>query len=111
MQKIQTLVLAAAFVLAANVARAENDGSGKEVKQAAASQNETWCDKVFSRGKLYRNDDNPIIEEFDLTGRLQLDFYHVDAEAGKPDKNGEVDFFEIRRFRLGEDAWLFERHL
>ena len=45
------------------------------------------------------------------TRRLQLDYYHVGADSGKPSKYGEVGFFEIRRFRIGEDAWFADRHL
>jgi phosphate-selective porin OprO and OprP len=112
MTKTHLLMLAAAFALAMNVAQAQDAAaSGKETKQITAAEADSWCDKIFGLGKIYKDDTNPFIEEFDITGRLQLDYYHVDADSGKPSKNGTVDYFEIRRFRLGEDAWFADRHL
>jgi phosphate-selective porin OprO/OprP len=105
-------MLVAALALTTNVVQAQDAAaSGKDVKQVTATQADNWCDKIFGLGKLYKDDSNPFIEEFDLTGRLQVDYYHVDAEHGTPSKNGKVDFFEIRRFRLGEDAWFADRHI
>ena len=77
----------------------------KVPNDAVAPKEQTLCDKIFGLGQLYKDDTNPIIEEFDFTGRFQIDYFHVDSSKGNN------DFFEIRRFRLGEDAFLFNRHL
>ena len=111
------LSISAAFAFTTTLAQAQNAAaSGTDSKEITAAQitapTDTWdCERIFALGKLYRDDSNPVIEEFDLTGRMQVDYYHVDASSGVPPKNGEVDFFEMRRFRLGEDAWFGDRHL
>lgn len=69
------------------------------------SKEQSVFDKVWGLPVLYRNDDNGFIEEFDFTGRLQLDYFNVDSNKG------DTDFFEIRRFRLGLDSWFADRHL
>lgn len=103
---------AAAIAFATNAVYAQDAAlSRTDPKQVTTLQDNCLCDKVFGLGKLYRDDNNPFIEEFDLTGRLQIDYYHVGESSGLPSKYDEVDFFEIRRLRLGEDAWLAERHL
>lgn len=71
----------------------------------AGSQDESALDKIWALPVLYKNDDNQILEEFDLTGRFQTDYFHVDSSKG------DRDFLEIRRFRLGVDSWFAGRHL
>jgi phosphate-selective porin OprO/OprP len=65
---------------------------------------ETTFDKIWSAGTFYKDNSNPIIEEFDFIGRYQMDFFDVSSDKGN------TDFTEIRRFRLGEDAFFFNRH-
>jgi len=62
-------------------------------------------DQIWSAAKFYKDDSNHIIEEFDFTGRFQMDYFNVDSDKGNN------DFTEIRRFRLGEDAFFFDRHV
>jgi hypothetical protein len=99
---------AAALSLAPHAAQAQD---AKQIAAPVAPKEESLCDRLTNLGKLYRDDSNPFVEEFDLTGRLQMDYYHVDADSGIPSKNAEVGSFEIRRLRLGEDAWFAGRHL
>jgi hypothetical protein len=106
------LPLAAACSFLTNATYAQNViVSGTDAKQVATPKEESFCDKVFGLGRLYRNDSNPFVEELDFTGRMQIDYYHVNADSEAPSKNAEVGYFEIRRFRMGEDAWFAERHL
>jgi len=111
------LSLATAFVFSTNLAQAQNAAaSGTDSKEITPAQitgpTDAWdCERIFALGKLYRNDSNPVIEEFDITGRLQMDFYHSGASTGPASKYKEADFFEFRRFRIGEDAFLADRHL
>jgi hypothetical protein len=65
---------------------------------------QTTFDRIWSAGTLYKDNSNPLLEELDFFGRLQMDSYNVDSHKGNN------DFTEIRRFRLGEDAFFFDRH-
>lgn len=62
-----------------------------------------WCDALQSIGKLYKNPDNPLIQEFKIFGRLHYQGAWVDGE----DVNGN-DFDdahdEFRRVRFGASA-------
>jgi hypothetical protein len=62
-------------------------------------------DKLWDLPTLYKNNQNPFIEEFDFTGRLQVDYFNVESTRGS------TEFFEIRRFRLGFDSWFANRHM
>jgi len=62
-------------------------------------------DRIWSLATLYKNDQNPVLEELDFTGRLQFDYYNVTSDQG------DNNFFEIRRFRLGGDSWWADRHV
>jgi len=85
---------------------------------------ETAMDKAWSAFTLYKDDNNPILQEFSLQGRLQLQYAdgdangHFDIEDFKAgsDKNSETvwgDKFEARRARIGFKSkwfqnWKFE---
>jgi hypothetical protein len=62
-------------------------------------------DQLWNLPRIYHHDDNPLIEEFDLMGRYQQDYFNVDSDRGS------TSFFEIRRLRLGADSFYFRRHL
>ena len=69
------------------------------------TSSESIYDKIWDVPKLYRDDNNPVVEEIDAIGRFQLDNFNVDSDRG------HNNFWEIRRFRLGADAFFAERHL
>jgi len=73
--------------------------------EQAEPKGEALFDKIWSIPKLYRDDHNPVIEEFDIIGRLHEDYFNVDSNRGN------VSFWETRRFRLGIDAFLVDRHV
>lgn len=52
-------------------------------------------DRVWSAADLYKNDDNPVVQRFQITGRLQLDYAIVNADQDDHEE------FNVRRFRLG----------
>ena len=81
-----------------------------EVSKSAPKE-KSALDKLWDLPVLYKNDKNPIIEELDFTGRLQLDWFGIDSNKTKTFKQGDIDYTEIRRFRLGIDSWFFNRHL
>ena len=60
-------------------------------------------DQLWSYATLYKNDMNPILEEFKLRGRYQGQFHSVDSAQGSDDA------WEDRRSRFGFDAKLFEK--
>ena len=62
-----------------------------------------FCDALKSIGKLYKNPENPLIQEFTVFGRFQYQGAFVTAD----DANGDHfhdSFDEIRRFRVGAKA-------
>jgi phosphate-selective porin OprO/OprP len=59
-------------------------------------------DKIWSYATLYQNDENPHIQKFALSGRLQADSVWVDSDQGN-----FSDVFVWRRFRFGFKADLF----
>ena len=77
----------------------------------SAPKEKSALDKLWDLPVLYKNDKNPIIEELDFTGRFQLDWFGIDSNKTKTFKQGDIDYTEIRRFRLGIDSWFFNRHL
>lgn len=60
-------------------------------------------DKIWNGFVLYKNDQNPLLEEFKLIGKYQGQYYWVDSDQG------DVDAWEDRRFRFGFDAKMFEK--
>ena len=81
-----------------------------EVTKSAPNE-KSALDKLWDLPVLYKNDKNPIIEELDFTGRFQLDWFGIDSNKDKTFKQGDIDYTEIRRFRLGIDSWFLDRHL
>jgi phosphate-selective porin OprO and OprP len=70
---------------------------------------ETKADQTFeqlwSHATLYKDDTNPILEEFKLRGRYHGQYWDVDADQGSQSD------WEDRRSRLGFDAKLFEKKI
>ena len=62
-------------------------------------------DELWSHATLYKNDQNPILEEFKLRGRYQGQYWDTDADQGSQSN------WEDRRSRLGFDAKLFEKKI
>jgi phosphate-selective porin OprO and OprP len=59
-------------------------------------------DKIWSYTDLYKNEKNPVVQRVQFTGRFQLDYALVDADQGDHDE------WNIRRFRMGAKAKLFQ---
>jgi len=100
--KSQVFALLLAIVAAGSL-RAGSVDAGR-IEQAAPA-GESIFDQIWSIPKLYRNDHNPVIEEFNLIGRFHEDYFNVDSDRGN------VSFWETRRFRLGIDAFFADRHV
>jgi phosphate-selective porin OprO and OprP len=62
-------------------------------------------DTLWSYATLYKDDTNPIFQEFKLRGRYQGQYWDVDADQGSQSN------WEDRRSRFGFDAKLFDKKL
>ncbi len=62
-------------------------------------------DQLWSHAILYKDDANPILQEFKLRGRYQGQYWDVD------DGNGSQSNWEDRRSRFGFDAKLFDKQI
>lgn len=63
----------------------------------------TTFDKIWSHATLYKDDLNPILQEFKLRGRYQGQYWDVDADQGSQSD------WEDRRSRFGFDTKLFDK--
>jgi phosphate-selective porin OprO and OprP len=61
-----------------------------------------WCEDLFGITALYKNKDNPYIQEFAFTGRYHGQYAFLDSDQG------DFDDWEHRRFRLGFKAVVFQ---
>ncbi len=69
------------------------------------AKEESVFDKIWGLATIYKDESNPIIERFSLTGRYHGQYYATDSDTGN-----ESDW-ENRRFRIGAEAELFNKHL
>jgi len=69
---------------------------------AAAPAEKSIYDKIWSITSLYNNPDNRWLQELNVVGRQQNDFYYFDADQGQ-----ETDFVN-RRTRIGLKAKMFD---
>lgn len=60
---------------------------------------------LWSHATLYKDDQNPYLQEFKLRGRYQGQYWDVDADQGSQSN------WEDRRSRFGFDARLFEKQM
>jgi hypothetical protein len=67
-----------------------------------ASQPDAF-EKIWSYATLYKDDTNPLLQEFKLRGRYQGQYWDVD------DAHGSQSDWEDRRSRFGFDAKLYDK--
>ncbi len=72
-------------------------------RAVAASEEPTTFDKLWDHAVLYKDNTNPILEEFKLRGRYQGQYHAVKSVQG------DDDTWEDRRSRFGFDAKLFNK--
>ncbi|HSI61650.1 MAG TPA: porin, partial [Candidatus Saccharimonadia bacterium] len=101
------LLLAAGVAAAATLHAGEPviTTSGKSSKDVVTTttKEESIYDKIWGLATIYKNKDNPVIQEFKLRGRYQGQYHWVDSDQG------EEDSWEDRRSRFGFDAKLFNQ--
>ena len=91
---------AAMSTLAAAVPVSAGEPDAKMVVDPPVVESKTWCDALKSIGTVYKNKENPYIQELKFFGRYH---YQAGSISGN-DVNGDNfnDNFDIhRRFRLG----------
>ena len=134
MQSIKSIkrALLATSVLGCLSAQAGNESSTEPAASSSSSATglllgkfpgETAYDKMWSAFTLYKDDSNPILQEFSLQGRMQVQYAdghsdngHFDIEDYKNSGKDEAvwgDHIEARRTRLGFKSkwfqnWKFE---
>ncbi len=96
---------AAALTLLSAATAGTSSHAGKGPIVDPVVKEESACDQLWSFATLYKNDQNPFLEELSLIGRYQGQYYSVDG-----DSHNDSDW-ENRRFRLGLKASLFDKHL
>jgi len=75
-------------------------GPASEVAPASSGNSGDWCSLLKSKPKLYKNKENPYIQEIGIEGRFQWQGAYIE---GNNVTGGDVNetFDEYRRFRLG----------
>ena len=63
----------------------------------------TLAEKLENLGRVYKNDDHPILQEWWLLGRYHGQYYNADGS------DALQDGWENRRFRIGSQARFFEK--
>lgn len=96
----QRSILAAALLTAGSaMAGSAPVTTGKE--PIPAPKESDLCEDIWKWATLYKNKDNPIIQEVALTGRYHGQYAIVDSDGG------DADGWDHRRFRTGIKATLF----
>lgn len=67
-----------------------------------AAKQPTVYDDIWRYANWYKNDDNPVLQSFDFTGRFQVDYNLIDADQGDNDE------WNVRRLRVGGKAKAFK---
>lgn len=71
-------------------------------------------DQIWSVPTLYKNEENPVIQELSLVGQLQTQYAYGSDDSGNFGSHDRPDDWtwgdtEVRRFRLGMKGKLFEK--
>jgi phosphate-selective porin OprO/OprP len=73
------------------------------VAASAQEKKTSVYDDVWKHFRLYQNQDNDVFQSLVLSGRFQVDYASVDADQGDHDE------WNVRRFRIGARARLFQK--
>jgi hypothetical protein len=82
-----------------------NQAVGAEPQSNLPFVSTETLDQLWGHATLYKDEQNPILQEFKLRGRYQGQYWDVDADQGSKSD------WEDRRTRLGFDAKLFNKKL
>jgi phosphate-selective porin OprO and OprP len=97
-----TIVAALAVLLGvAAAAHAQTAQAAGAAKPEASTYDRIWA--AFTQ--VYKDDENPVVQQVLFTGRYQHDFAAIDADQG------DLDEWNVRRMRLGPRVTLFRKFL
>jgi phosphate-selective porin OprO/OprP len=112
------LLLAAGCTIVTSFAGTLTDTTAPDLTAPAEPAHLSGYDRLWSHATLYKDDNNPVLQEFSLQGRLQLQYAWGDSDQGayySGDRldNALWDDIEVRRWRLGFKSkwyrvWKFE---
>jgi hypothetical protein len=71
-------------------------------KPASKSNGGDWCENLQDIGKVYKNKDNPWIQEVEFAGRIHQQWGYTDGSDNGRDFSNDGD--ELRRLRLEMDV-------
>ena len=71
--------------------------------ESLKTEPKTLAEKLENLGRVYKNDDHPVLKEWWLLGRYHGQYYNADGS------DALQDGWENRRFRIGSQARLFEK--
>lgn len=80
-------------------------GMGSHAHAQEATNFDDTLKDIWSHATLYKDEQNPLLQEFKLRGRYHGQYWDVDADQGS--QSG----WEDRRSRFGFDATLFEKQV
>ncbi len=63
----------------------------------------TLAEKLENLGRLYKDDDNPVVQELWFLGRYHGQYYNADSDTAQQDE------WENRRFRIGSQGRFFDK--
>lgn len=91
--------------IAAKVREDANESAKSAQMKDESSNSEpiSLGEKLENLGRLYKNDENPVLQEWWFLGRYHGQAVDVDGD------NAHFDDWENRRFRIGSQAKLFEK--
>jgi phosphate-selective porin OprO/OprP len=75
------------------------DPSAPAAPVATTARPDSIFDRIWSYGTWFKNDENPVLQKFQFTGRYQLDYARVDQN--------DFEDLDTRRWRMGGKATLF----
>lgn len=109
----QQLIAATVLLVCSGSVRAQapSESSGLLTGNIAG---ETAIDRIWSAGTLYKNANNPYVQEFSLIGQLQLQYAAGSDDSGnfgsrdRPDDSTWGNT-EVRRIRLGAKGRILEK--
>ena len=101
------ILLAALSVVVSTAHAGETTSTAKNPAQGTIqpAPDTSPFDAIWDLATLYKNDANPIIEEFKLRGRYHGQYHWLDSSQG------DEHSWEDRRSRFGFDARLFNKKL
>ena len=83
--------------------KAESEASKDLACDALEAESKSLAEKLENLGRLYKSDDNSVLQELWFLGRYHGQYHDITGPGGQEDS------WENRRFRIGSQAKLFDK--